>query len=189
MHPEQKYIQYLLDNHAVGIQEIYKRFANRVVRMVQSNSGSEDDGFDIFQESLVDIYHMAKNKNFQLTTSFEGFLLLVAKRKWLNALKKRSTREVTNADESVFNVEDESEMEYQQHLMQVEKENVLMHLLDTLGESCREIIKRCMVSKNQEKIAESLGITYAYLRKKKSECMAKLGEKVKNHPLFKRNKS
>jgi len=188
MHSEQKYIQYLLANDSRGIGEIYKRYANKVVRMVQYNSGSDDDGFDIFQESLMDIYHMAKDRDFQLTTAFEGFLLLVAKRKWLNALKKKSTREVTNADESVFNIEDDSESEYQQHLAQVEKENTVMELLETLGERCREIIKRCMASKNQEKIAESMGISYAYLRKKKSECMAKLGKMAKEHPLFKEQK-
>jgi len=187
MHPEQKYIQYLLANDSRGIGEIYKRYADKVVRMVQYNSGSDDDGFDIFQESLMDIYHMAKDRDFQLTTAFEGFLLLVAKRKWLNALKKKSTREVTNADESVFNIEDDSEREHQQHLDLVERENTVMELLETLGERCREIIKRCMASKNQEKIAESMGLSYAYLRKKKSECMAKLGKMAKAHPLFKQN--
>ncbi|HLT87259.1 MAG TPA: sigma-70 family RNA polymerase sigma factor [Sphingobacterium sp.] len=188
MHSDQKYIQFLLQNNGEGIQHIYRRFADKVVVLIRHNSGSEDDGFDMLQESLVDIYHMAKYKDFQLTTSFESFLLLVCKRKWLNELKKRKNKEVTNVDNHVFDIEDDSQVAYMEHMTLVEKENILMELLDTLGERCQEIIKRCMVSKNQEQIAASLGLTYAYLRKKKSECMAKLGEKVKAHPFFKDNK-
>ncbi|SFS82679.1 RNA polymerase sigma factor [Sphingobacterium wenxiniae] len=186
MHPEQKYIQYLLDNQHGGIQLIYKQYGRVVVNMIVKNNGTEDDGWDILQESLVDIYHIAKNRDFQLTTSFQSFLLLVAKRKWLNTLKKNKHREVTNVDDTVFNVEDEGEKMYADYLVQEEREQVIMELLLDLGERCQEIIRRCMQSKHQEKIAEALGITYAYLRKKKSECMAKLSEKVKEHPLFRK---
>lgn len=188
MHVDQKYIQFLLDNDAKGISIIYKTFGKKVVGMIKNNSGSEDDGYDILQESLIDIYHMAKDKDFQLTASFQSFLLLVSKRKWLNEIKKRQRQGVTNADDYVFDIEDESEIEMQSHLELVEKENLVMELLETLGESCRAIIKRCMTQKNQEQIAEALGITYAYLRKKKSECMTKLGDKVKQHPFFNKNR-
>lgn len=185
MHADQKLIDYLLNNDHQGISLIYKRYAKKIQRMIVHNSGSEEDGLDIFQESLVDIYHMARDKGFTLSTSFEAFVGMVAKRKWLNQLKKRSSNQVTNDEESLYRMEDDSQLLYETHLQQVEKENVLMEVLHTLGERCQEIIKRCMVSKHQEKIAESLGVTYAYLRKKKSECMSSLGERVKNHPYFK----
>lgn len=185
MHIDQKYIQYLIDHDQAGIQTIYKLFAKKVVQMIQYNSGSEDDAFDIFQESLMDIYHMSKNKNFTLTTSFQSFLMMVCKRKWLNELKKRQRREVTNVDDYVFDIEDGGEEELREHLLLVEKENLVMHLLTKLGDRCQEIIKHCMTGQNQELVAETLGLSYAYLRKKKSECMSKLGELVKDHPFFK----
>ncbi len=185
MHADQKLIDYLLNNDHQGISLIYKRYAKKIQRMIVHNSGSEEDGLDIFQESLVDIYHMARDKGFTLSTSFEAFVLLVCKRKWLNQLKKQASKQVTNDEDSLYRMEDDSQLLYEAHLEQVEKENVLMEVLHTLGERCQEIIKRCMVSKHQEKIAESLGVTYAYLRKKKSECMSSLGERVKNHPYFK----
>lgn len=184
MHPDQKYIRYLLVHDAAGTQKIYREFGRKIVAMIQNNSGSEDDGYDILQESLIDIYHMAKDRDFQLTTSFQSFLFMVSKRKWLNELKKRQRREVTIADDYVFDIEDTSDAALQQHLVQSDKENLVLELLETMGERCRELIKACMTSKNQEQIAASLGLTYAYLRKKKSECMAKLGEKVKEHPFF-----
>lgn len=185
MHPDQQLIVSLLANNHVGIQQIYDRCAPKVLRMIQQNSGSEDDGYDMLQESLVDIYHIARDRNFQLTTSIESFVLMVAKRKWLNHLKKNKQLEVTNSEESLFNSEDESEALYAEHLVKVEQERILMEQLNSLGERCQEIIKRCMLSKNQEKIAEALGLSYAYLRKKKSECLAKLSERMRSHPFFK----
>lgn len=184
MHIDQKYIHYLLANDQRGIQEIYAKFGSKVVGLICNNSGSEDDGYDILQESLMDIYHLGKDRDFKLSTSFLSFLMLVSKRKWLNELKKRQRQGVTNVDDYVFDIEDASASEYEEHLAVVEKENLVMELLGSLGERCQEIIKKCMGNQNQQQVATTLGVTYAYLRKKKSECMAKLGEKVKAHPFF-----
>lgn len=184
MHIDQIYIQYLKENNSKGIQLIYNKYAKQIVTLIKQNNGSEDDGYDIFQESLVDIYHMALEKNFELTTNFGSFLNLVCKRKWLNVLKKNQRIPVTNSELAVLYVEDESTKDWEDMLEKVDKENIVLSLLHTLGESCQQIIKRCLVEKHQEKIAESMGITYAYLRKKKSECMATLAKKVKDSGLF-----
>ncbi|MDR2284275.1 MAG: sigma-70 family RNA polymerase sigma factor [Sphingobacterium sp.] len=185
MHIDQIYIQYLKENDSKGIQLIYNKYAKQIVILIKQNNGSEDDGYDILQESLMDIYHMAHQRDFVLTTSFGSFLSLVCKRKWLNALKKKQREQVTNGEEELLYVEDKSYDEWEQMLLQVDRENHVMEILEKMGQSCQDIIKRCLVEKQQERIAESLGITYAYLRKKKSECMATLIKKVKESNIFK----
>jgi RNA polymerase sigma factor (sigma-70 family) len=184
MHQDQIYIQYLKENNSKGIQLIYNQYARRIVTLIEQNSGTEDDGYDILQESLVDIYHMARERDFKLTTSFSSFLMLVCKRKWLNALKKNKKMQVTKTTDDLLHIEDQSQIEWEDMLNQVDRENKVMALLDTLGQSCQEIIRRCMLEKQQEKIAASLGISYAYLRKKKSECMASLVQKIKKSGFF-----
>lgn len=184
MHIDQIYIQYLKENDSKGIQLIYNKYARRIVTLIEQNSGTEDDGYDILQESLVDIYHMARERDFELTTSFGSFLTLVCKRKWLNALKKNQRMQVTKSTDDLLHIEDQSQQDWEDMLNQVDKENKVIELLGMLGQSCQEIIKRCMLEKHQEKIAESLGISYAYLRKKKSECMASLVQKIKSSGLF-----
>lgn len=185
MHIDQKYILYLKNNDSKGIAEIYKLYASRVVGMILKNSGSEEEAYDILQESLMDIYHMSIEKEFVLTTSFSNFLLLVCRRKWLNVLKKKKNRQVTNIDDSLYHIEDTADQEYDDVLEQMEKENIMMHLLEDMGKSCRDIIKRCMKKGvNQEEVARALGISYAYLRKKKSQCMKTLTQKILEHPYF-----
>src|SRR5690606_32172261 len=120
-----------------------------------------------------------------LTTSFGSFLALVCKRKWLNVLKKNQRMQVTKSTDDLLHIEDSSETQWEEMLQVVDRENKVMEILGTLGQRCQEIIKRCMVERHQEKIAESLGISYAYLRKKKSECMAALVQKIKISGWFK----
>lgn len=184
MHKDQIYIQYLKENNSQGIQHIYNLFAKKIVSLIVFNSGSEDDAYDILQESLMDIYHMAHERDFKLTTSFESFLSLVCKRKWLNVLKKNKQIQVTNSEESLLYIEDHSAKDLEELFLVIDRENKVMEVLHALGERCQEIIKRCLVEKHQEKIAESLGISYAYLRKKKSECMRTLTERVKALGVF-----
>src|SRR5690606_38288388 len=123
MHIDQIYIQYLKENNSTGINLIYNKYSKQIVSLIKQNSGSEDDGYDIFQESLVDIYHMANERNFELTTSFGAFLNLVCKRKWLNTLKKNKKLEVTKLEDSLLYIEDKSTAELEALHILIEKEN------------------------------------------------------------------
>jgi len=184
MHKDQIYIRYLQENNSQGIQRIYEQYVKKIISLIKQNSGTEDDAYDIFQESLMDIYHIANERNFELTTTFGTFLTLVCKRKWLNVLKKKQKLQVTNSENDLLFIEDQSSKDLEEMLLTVEKENKVMEILHGMGQSCQDIIKRCLIEKHQEKIAEAMGISYAYLRKKKSECMSVLVAKVKALGIF-----
>lgn len=49
------------------VREIYDKYAGKVRHYIVANSGSEADAADIFQESLIAIYHQARDKGLQLT--------------------------------------------------------------------------------------------------------------------------
>src|SRR5438105_2613209 len=101
IHTDQRFINGLLQNDTLTVKEIYERFSGKVKSYILQNNGSEDDAADIFQESLIDIYHQAKSRSLQLSCPFEPFLLLVCRRKWLNELKKRGRHKVTNDTEGL----------------------------------------------------------------------------------------
>ena len=187
MHPDQRFITYLQQNDNRGIVEIYRLYAPKITRMIQYNSGDAADAADMMQEALVDIYRMSADGQFVLTCPFEAFLVTICKRKWLNVLKKRASSPVTKSIDDGFNLDKDDEAEAGRHADQLEREHTVMQVLANMGDRCREIIQACMGKEHQEQVADRLGLTYAYLRKKKSECMAQLGRLVKAHPLFKRN--
>lgn len=181
IHADQYYIEALLHNETQVVGEIYRRFAPKVKYYVLQNSGSADDAADIFQESLVDIYNQAKYKGLQLTCPFEAFLLMVCKRKWLNELKKRGRQGVTKDLDEQFNVGEDSFRDAEKTWADNEKARLFKTMLEQMGERCQEIIRLSLTDKPQEEIAAKLGVTYGYLRKKKSECMASLISAIKDN--------
>lgn len=181
-HIDQRYIDGLLENNGQVIREIYTRFAAKVERYIVNNSGSEQDAGDIFQEALTAIYEQARHKQLRLTCPFEPFLLMVCKRKWLNELKKRSHQPVTKQREEVYNNIGEDVFAMAEQLeQQEEKTQLFLQMFRKLGDKCQEIIRHSLKGEHQEKVATALGVTYGYLRKKKSECLATLMKLIQSH--------
>lgn len=166
-----------MNNDTKVVAEIYQRFAQKISHYIIANSGSEEDAADIFQEVLTDIYKQAVHKQLQLTCPFEPFLLLLCKRKWLNELKKRGRQPVTKNTDDVYIGEDvfaQAEVLQQQE----SRMQLFLQCFEKLGDSCREILRRSMSGEAQEQTAEALKVSYGYLRKKKSECMAALTKMI-----------
>ncbi|HVU85038.1 MAG TPA: RNA polymerase sigma factor [Puia sp.] len=182
-HPDQRYLEGLLNNDNQIVEEIYRLFSSRVGSWIIQNSGNEDDAADVFQESLIDIYNQAKYKGLQLTCPFEPFLLLVCRRKWLNEIKKRGLRPVTKSADDLSNHGEDVFAAAERVGMEEEKARLFFQQFERLGEKCREILRMSLTGERQEKIAEMLGVSYGYLRKKKSECMATLMEYVQERVL------
>jgi RNA polymerase sigma factor (sigma-70 family) len=174
IHADQRYIEGLLQNDRQAVEEIYRRFAPTIRYYVLQNRGSGDDAADIFQESLIDIYNQAKYKKLQLTCPFEPFLLLICKRKWLNEIKKRGHSPVTKSPEDLSDAGEDVFAAAERLAVEEDKARIFLRQFERLGEKCREILRRSLAGDRQEKIAGELGVTYGYLRKKKSECMATL---------------
>jgi RNA polymerase sigma factor (sigma-70 family) len=174
IHPDQRYLVGLLHNDNQVVEEIYRKFSAPIKHHILQNRGSESDAADIFQESLIDIYKQAKHKGLQLTCPFEPFLLLVCKRKWLNEIKKRGHNPVTKSTDDVSEWGEDVFAAAEQAVREEDKARVFLEQFGRLGEKCQEILRLSLTGGRQEKIAEALGVTYGYLRKKKSECMATL---------------
>jgi len=183
IHADQRYITGLLQNDSALVREIYSRFSGKIRSYITQNRGSEDDAADIFQESLIAIYQQASQKGFRLSCPFEPFLLLVCKRKWLNELKKRGRQGVTKDPDDVYDLGEDVFALADNMKAQEEKTNLFKAMFAQLGERCREIISKCLGEQPQEEVAVELGVSYAYLRKKKSECMATLINLIKNQPV------
>jgi hypothetical protein len=92
---------------------------------------------------------------------------------------------VTNGEEDAYtHISGDANAGATEHVEQLEKEKLLMLVLDEMG-NCKEVILKSLLKKPQEEIAEELGMTYAYYRKRKSNCMGELAERMRNKPQFK----
>lgn len=184
VHKDQKYIEGLLQNNSFIIQTIYDKFAPKVINYIKNNSGDEDRGQDIIQEVLITIYNQAKDKKLELTCPFDAYFFLLCKRKWLNELKKYSKKEVT-INEEVLSKDDEASQQALETEIFNERQQLFNEMFQKLGNACKELLKTTFQIKSMEEVAKKLGVTYAYVRKKKSLCIGKLTSMVQESSAFK----
>ena len=182
-HADHIYIEALLKNDSRVLSTLYEKFSHKIVAYIRKNNGNTDDAQDIIQETLVTIYHQAKEKNFILTCPFDAYFYLLCKRRWLNELKKRGNNRVTILEDET-SIKDEHEQQVEETEL-FEQQNQLFELkFKELGAKCQELLKATFKIKSMEEVAEFLGVTYGYARKKKSQCMGKLTQLVKNSNEF-----
>lgn len=182
MHADQLYIDALRQHTSQYIEEIYRKFAPGIKSFLLSKGASIEEAGDVFQEAIIDMYKLAQNKAFTLTCPLEAFLLLICKRKWINLVEKNKRQGVTKPIDdgytSVASKDDEAAALFADTL---EKEEIVVAMLQKISDRCREIIISCYADKPQQQLADELGVSYAYLRKKKSLCMAELISLVRNN--------
>ena len=183
VHEDQKYIDGLLKNNSFIIQAIYDKFVPKVINYIKQNSGDVNKAQDVIQDTLITIYNQASEKNLQLTCPFDAYFFLLCKRKWLNELKKTNNKEVTINEEVLSKDDDAQELAFETSLFG-EKQELFNEMFQKLGTACKDLLKATFKIKSMEEVAESLGVTYAYARKKKSLCIGKLTKLVQESPKF-----
>src|SRR5690349_1351749 len=123
-HPDQKYIDALLNDDKIVLKELYTKFFYRIKIMILQNHGCETDAADIFQDALIAIYHAVKKEAFTITSSFEAFLFVICRNKWMKELKKRKLRRVTfDADEEHTDIAEDSFRQSEECLLHEERKN------------------------------------------------------------------
>jgi len=190
-HSDQKYIDALKNNDFALIEEIYSIYGPMISDLVKKNNGSAQDASDLFQEILI-ILHRYAQEGFVLSCTLKSFLYTLCKRRWINELKKKGRSETLKvadisdlnfAEESMENVEGTEEYD-QRYTFCKDKFNML-------SPGCKEILKLSWRKQENGKycswkeIAEELEISYGYIRKKASQCKARLIELAKKDPGFK----
>ena len=183
-HPDHKYIEALKENNSLLIEEIYSRYAGRIKQLVLKNSGTETDAADLFQDVLIELHRKATRQQFTLTCPFDAFLYLVCRNRWINELHKRKGKPVTFKGDEGFTVNDEVFQNYEVLHVHEKRKNLVEEKLAELGDGCRNLLTLSWSGKPMQEVAAMLNFTYAYVRKKKTECMSKLISLVKEAPGF-----
>ena len=98
-------------------------------------------------------------------------------------MKKSSLKEVTINEEVLYKDDDAQELAFETSLFG-EKQALFTEMFQKLGTACKELLSATFKIKSMEEVASSLGVSYAYARKKKSLCIGKLTELVHESPKF-----
>ncbi len=184
IHKDNSYIVGLRNNDNACIQSIYKQYSEKIKQLVLHNNGNENDAADIFQEALVYIYNRAHNSTFALTCPFEAYLYMVCKNKWITVLQKRKNNKVTLTEDVGYSINDADTSGIAIMEQKEEKIKLIENAVDKIGNSCAALLKLSWQGIHMQEVGKQLNMTYAYVRKKKSECMGKLIDLIKKEPAY-----
>jgi RNA polymerase sigma factor (sigma-70 family) len=160
-------------NDERALRELYKTHYPMVVHLICSNSGTEQEAKDVYQEAVIAFYEKAQQPQFTLTCKIKTYIYAVCRRLWLKRLsEKKRTSGTINEAETFSGIDDEmTEIEEQ------EKRFAKMGTaLNSLGEPCKSIIEDFYIRDfSMESITEKFGYTNAdNAKNQKYKCLQRL---------------
>jgi RNA polymerase sigma factor (sigma-70 family) len=161
------------DNEAILM--IYKSCLPMVSKYICGNGGSHDDARDVFQEALMALYKQAQSSKFVLTASVSTYIFSICRYQWLKTLRKN--KKVESLVES-FDLQDD-ECNIIVHLEKSERFLILQNHLSKLKGNNRKILELHFQKYSTNEIAEQLGLSRLYVKKKKFECKKQLIDSIK----------
>ncbi len=171
----------LWGNDTRTLEEIYDRFFVQVRRMVLDGGGNAEDAADVFQEGLVVLFKKKDDPDFELTAAFGTYLYGVCRFTWLRLWRKKSRSQGVTFPDSEELID---EYKVEESLVAAEKRQLFQEKMKALGEDCRRVLQLFFAGTPLREIAQKMGFTDDYIKKKNRVCKKKLTDLVRNDPRY-----
>jgi RNA polymerase sigma factor (sigma-70 family) len=178
-------IECLRNRQSYVVHYLSDRYMPMIRLMVYQNGGTNEDARDIFQDGLIIMLEKLDNKQFALTCKFKTFLYCVCEHLWKTILDKRQAASNYLSKRS----EPETDKDFTEVMDHNMYKEIFFDVFETLDPISKKILKLYWQEISPQEIADRLGYTYGYVRKKKCEAQSELTEKVKKHPGYMQIKS
>lgn len=172
---EDKLVEQLKSGDENALKQVYRSYFKQVLHLVISNSGSEDDARDVYQDAICVLYDLMRKPEFELSCSIGTYIYSVSRNLWLKELRKRSNGELRLHDD--YDHEDaDTESDTENFLNLENKIEKINGSLEQLGEPCNTILRDFFYHKlSMEEIAEKMGYTNAdNAKNQKYKCFIRL---------------
>lgn len=167
------------------IRFVYKEYYPTIKFLITTNSGTETDAEDVFQDALVVLYRKIARENLILTSSFKTFLYSICRNLWLQRLDRRV---FSNEFLDMENLSEIQDTPYAgQPDEELEKYRLFQQHFFRLGEDCQKILRLFLKKVSLKEIADIMGFkTEKYAKTRKFMCKEKLKNSILNDPSFKK---
>ncbi len=161
------------------LEALYRIYFPLLRAWISRNQGSEEAARDIFQEAMVIMFEKIHQPDFQLTHSFQGYLMGIGKNLWLMQLRKKA---MTELDDSLAGPDLGASIA--DDLQRRDRYQVYRHHFAKLGETCQQILQWFLAGESLRQIAARLDTTENYAKKRKFLCQKSLIEAIEADPRF-----
>jgi RNA polymerase sigma factor (sigma-70 family) len=174
-------IECLRNRQSYVVHYLWDRYMPMVRLIVTRMGGTSEDAKDIFQDGLIIMLEKIDSKQFILTCRFKTYLYCVCENLWKSVLDKRHAA----ANYFTRMADPDNEKDIADLMDNRLFQEIFTEAFESLGAVSKNILKLYWQDVSPQEIANKLGYTYGYVRKKKCEAQTKLTEKVRNHPRYK----
>lgn len=154
-----------------ALEVLYKKYYRMMTKMVITNSGTEEEARDIYQDALVVFWQKATSGKLVLTAKISTYIYSICQNLWRKELdrKKRLSFEEKDSPASMDFETDE-------------KAGIIRKCIDQLGDTCKKVLMYYYFDGlGMQEIADRMGFANTDTAKtKKYKCKKKLDELVKS---------
>ncbi len=172
------YTQGILSGDNKVLVEMYQEFLPLVKRFVMREKGSEADAEDVFNQVLMQLFARMKVKQFEINSTFEGYLFTACKNIWRRELNKKSKARVTN-DEYAEHISEASD--FSRAILEQEMWELYEDHFAGLSENCKEVLSLHLKKVSGKEIMEKLNYaSEVTVRQRIFKCKSSLIKKIKS---------
>ena len=148
--------------------------------MVSEMGGSPEDAKDVFSEGLIALIHLVDREDFVLNCKLGTLVYALFKKTWKQQLEKQ----VAVRNYHVRKIDSSPDWDFTEETDQQLYQEIFWECFKQLEEVCQEILEGYLKEISPKEIAEKLGYSYGYIRKRKSMCHGFLLKMIESHPTY-----
>lgn len=173
---QEKLTEAIRQNDEKVLKWIYQKNFSKVQQMVVTNSGTEEQAKDLYQEAFLTFWTSIKTGKFQPENEFAlfAFLYRIAKNKWLDTVRSSAFKLTVFPEVFPEHIAEEQE-DKEAYFLLVES------AFARLGENCKELLTRFYFQKERlSELSAHFGWTEGTTKNKKYRCMEILRNSLKS---------
>ena len=175
---DREIIQGLKSGESYAVKFLAREFLPVISYFISKNSGNEEDAKDVFQDALFIVIEKINNNDFDVQGALSTYLFAICKHLWLIELDRQKAAK----NYLLRHLIEAKEIDTSELVDNVFYENVFRQCFNAMDEISQKILKMYWMEISPTEIAEKLGYSYGYVRKRKSECMKELKNRIMEHP-------
>jgi len=168
----------------VAFKYLQVTFQDSIRLMVTEMGGSQEDAKDVFSEGLIALIRLVDREDFELTCKLGTLVYALCKKTWKQHLEKQ----VAVNNYHVRKLESSPEWDFTEEVDLQLYQEIFWESFKQLEKVCQEILEGYLKEISPKEIAEKLGYSYGYIRKRKSMCHGFLMKMIQDHPTFRKIK-
>src|SRR6186713_283865 len=153
-----------------ALEFLYKKYYRMMTKLVITNSGTEEEARDVYQDALIVFWQKATSGKLVMTSKISTYIYSICQNLWRKELDRK--KRLSNEEKDIAVVLD-NETE--------ERNRIVAKCIDQLGETCKKVLMYYYFEEmSMQDIADKLGFANTDTAKtKKYKCKKKLDDLIK----------